>query len=203
MEKKEALCVPCLKSGIGRRTPLLRLAVWCDRCYDPQQLASGVCGSCLEKGKGECANCKAQDYLVKNVCSVPQCTRHLRLCRACHSVQASSKSISCTLCHKQKLDTCNQCGSNDDIVDKSFFCEEATCAARLQFCGSCVSVATGVSEVLCKRCWRAAGQFCVSCRIAKARLDRESLRFCYKCAKVRRAHCILTAIGTKSKKVVT
>ena len=182
MDKKAKACLPCSQSRKAMHAKAERLALWCGRCYEPHELAAGVCGHCLEAGTEECVSCKKQDYLVEDVCHGPSdCKRQLRLCRACYSVPPSSQPMICAFCQKKKLVKCDQCGSNDHLVDDKFICQTSTCSARLRFCESCVSVATRAPKVLCKSCWIVSGKMCVCCSSAPARYTRESLRFCYNC----------------------
>lgn len=181
----EGFCAKCFRKRFPRKHAKTksRLGIWCDNCYEPQQLKSGVCASCLDKGRKKCTHCERLNFLVQDVCSEPQCSRNLRLCTACYTVHQSSSAIVCGVCRRQKLERCDECGTQDDLVDGNYYCAESKCGVRLRFCGSCVGLTERASsKMFCKSCWREAGKFCVSCGIAKARCHRGNLRLCYKCA---------------------
>ena len=97
--------------GRGRDAQQARLAMWCTKCFAPEQIASRLCEACSGKqqtldavGK-ECVRCKKTTSLADKhaICFKRTCRVRIRLCTRCVSLGQNSCS-ECFQKTKQSLE---------------------------------------------------------------------------------------------------
>ena len=157
----------------------------CLSCGEAKDLRStGLCKACTSARS--CDFCQEVNLEPKaRTCPSCETTRSLlgatrkRLamwCAACFT-EDQRASGKCFQCFKR----CHHCGRADVEMQKGYKCTGKDCGLAFFVCVVCYPSFGCRDDLVCKNCWYARGEVCISCSGNKAQHDLNKFRFCWRC----------------------
>jgi hypothetical protein len=103
-------------------------------------------------------------------------------CESC-TTPAQRASCLCHHCHvvDRQCHHCDQVSTEHHRLLDSQPCGGSHCTMRIRFCTGCVIIPASSKGTLCKACWYAEGELCISCRARKGQRNLDKYRLCVAC----------------------